>query len=366
MQSIALQKRFARGLVATSAICLALAVLIWQWCNLHRMWAGLQPAQGTVIGGAGVLIAGSLAFYGAHRSLAQAKVEAAADLANVQDSLREQQDALGQTHRRETIRDLRARFAVAASQLADPSATVRLAGVYAMASLADDWHSADPPNDSERQVCVDVLCANLRLPYSPETPIAQAAERQVRLTVTRVIREHLQKNAQSSWQDCNFDFSETTFVDAEMDFLSARFSGSVDFSGTTFASGTVSLRGAVFTGATVNFARATFDDATVTFWHATFEESRINFSGVLLAGGSLDFRETVFSSGDIDFFGSVFSGGEVDFTEAEFSGSEVNFTSPRAWSPGPNVPWTDISPAGITPSRWPPTLVPGTLRKRSK
>ena len=40
-------------------------------------------------------------------------------------------------------------------------AAVRLAGVYAMAGLADDW----PEN---RQTCVDVLCGYLRMPYEPD------------------------------------------------------------------------------------------------------------------------------------------------------------------------------------------------------
>ena len=40
-------------------------------------------------------------------------------------------------------------------------AAVRSAGVYAMAGLADDW-------EANRQTCVDVLCAYLRMPYEPD------------------------------------------------------------------------------------------------------------------------------------------------------------------------------------------------------
>ena len=59
-------------------------------------------------------------------------------------------------------RMLNERFATAAGQLGgDKPTAVRLAGVYAMAALADDW----PKN---RQTCVDVLCAYLRLPYDPD------------------------------------------------------------------------------------------------------------------------------------------------------------------------------------------------------
>jgi hypothetical protein len=64
-------------------------------------------------------------------------------------------------------------------------------GVYAIAGLADDW----PEN---RQTCVDVLCAHLRMPYWPdpgdEAPapeqLAFRANREVRHTVIRVITAH--------------------------------------------------------------------------------------------------------------------------------------------------------------------------------
>ena len=56
---------------------------------------------------------------------------------------------------------LKERFATAADQLDSGKPAVRLAGVYAMADLADDWAE-------NRQTCVDVLCAYLRMPYEPD------------------------------------------------------------------------------------------------------------------------------------------------------------------------------------------------------
>jgi hypothetical protein len=53
------------------------------------------------------------------------------------------------------------RFTAIAAQLGDAQPAVRLAGVHAMAGLADDWKQ-------NRQTCVDVLCAYLRLPYDPD------------------------------------------------------------------------------------------------------------------------------------------------------------------------------------------------------
>jgi hypothetical protein len=57
---------------------------------------------------------------------------------------------------RRTSRDtLNARFATAADKLGSEAPAVRLAGIYAMTGLADDW----PEN---RQTCVEVLCGYLR------------------------------------------------------------------------------------------------------------------------------------------------------------------------------------------------------------
>src|SRR5215472_16969002 len=73
-------------------------------------------------------------------------------------TLAEQRDHLDRTLAEQRTRTLNERFATAAGQLGgDKPPAVRLAGVYAMAGLADDW-------EENRQTCVDVLCGYLRLP----------------------------------------------------------------------------------------------------------------------------------------------------------------------------------------------------------
>ena len=108
-------------------------------------------------------------------------------------TLAAQREQLDRTLAEQRTRTLNERFATAAGQLgSDKPPAVRLAGVYAMAGLADDW-------DENRQTCVDVLCAYLRMPYEPdpgdEAPeperLAFRANREVRHTVIRVITAHL-------------------------------------------------------------------------------------------------------------------------------------------------------------------------------
>ena len=113
---------------------------------------------------------------------------------DTQEALEEQRKQLDRTLAEQRTRTLNERFAAAAGQLgSDKPPAVRLAGVYAMAGLADDW----PEN---RQTCVDVLCGYLRMPYEPEPGdeargperLAFRASREVRHTVIRVITAHLQ------------------------------------------------------------------------------------------------------------------------------------------------------------------------------
>lgn len=93
------------------------------------------------------------------------------------------------------------RYQEAASQLGQDKAAVRLAGVYAMARLADDW-------PEQRQTCIDVLCAYLRMPGHQETAQGvDEVEKQVRIAILRVIGDHLDAERSINWCDCDFDFS---------------------------------------------------------------------------------------------------------------------------------------------------------------
>jgi hypothetical protein len=110
------------------------------------------------------------------------------------------------------------------------SATVRLAGVYAMAHLADDW-------PKQRQMCVDVLCAYLRMPLPADD--AAAGEWQVRDSIVRLIDAHVtvvkrrRLPDEISWSGMSFDFSGGYFRDLKME--APAFSDHVSFAGATFA-----------------------------------------------------------------------------------------------------------------------------------
>jgi uncharacterized protein YjbI with pentapeptide repeats len=265
-------------------------------------------------------------------------------------TLEEQRKQLDRTLAEQRTRTLNERFATAAGQLgSDKPPAVRLAGVYAMAGLADDW----PEN---RQTCVDVLCGYLRMPYEPdpgdEAPgperLAFRASREVRHTVIRVITAHLKGDAAVSWQGLNLDFTgavfdggnfaatrfsggivlftQAEFSSALVGFDLADFSGAlVSFDGAKFSGGTVSFNFVKFTGAMVSFDGAEFSGGNVTFDSAEFTGALVSFSGAEFPGGRVSFIDAEFPGGRVSFIDAEFSGGAVGFDGAEFSGGNVSF-----------------------------------------
>ncbi|MET7843685.1 pentapeptide repeat-containing protein [Streptomyces sp. NPDC005356] len=229
---------------------------------------------------------------------------------------RKQLLAEGDAHRADA-NQLADRYTTAAEQLGHGQAAVRLAGVYALARLADDW-------EEQRQVCIDVLCAYLRMPYEPDptAPDHKTGEKEVRQTIIRVIRDHLQDpHTSTTWCWNSFNFTGAIFDGG--DFLNSHFRGVVSFDGATFSGGTVSFFGARFSGA-VSFVRATFGDGTVSFDDATFGGGTVAFFDATF-GGTVSFDRATFSDGAVGFFGATFGDGTVSFDRARFGEGTVGF-----------------------------------------
>jgi hypothetical protein len=275
---------------------------------------------------------------------------------------------------REATRLHTERFSQAVDKLGSDSPAVRLGGVHALAGLADD-----APDDNLRQTCIDVLCAYLQLPFTPDPgndPAHQEehhrylAFRKVRHTILRLIGDHYRRpqGTHRSWQGCDLDLTGVT-IDGSMDFGGAAFSGgTVNFRGAAFSDGTVYFGGATFSGSEVYFGGATFSDGGVSFDGATFSDGevffgsatfsggRVFFGSATFSGGEVFFGSATFSDGTVDFGGARFSGGEVFFGAATFSGGRVNFYG--ATGPAPEGLLAAVgtpAPAAIgLPSAWLP------------
>ncbi|MBT2449670.1 pentapeptide repeat-containing protein [Streptomyces sp. ISL-43] len=245
---------------------------------------------------------------------------AAAVLAGVY-AYRKQRLAEGDADRADD-NQLAERYTTAAEQLGHAQAAVRLAGVYAMTRLADDWIE-------QRQVCINVLCAYLRMPYEPD-PEAEAykqGEREVRHTIIRVIRDHLRRQASISWSANDFDFTHANFDGG--DLSESRFQGSASFNDAKFSSGTISFDLAEFSGHPmvdlVDFRNAEFSGGEVGFRGAKFNGSIVLFSGADFSGGTVSFLASKFIAGGVYFDRAKFSGSRVDFGAAKFIGGKVGF-----------------------------------------
>ena len=209
----------------------------------------------------------------------------------------------------EAVQKFNERFGSAAEQLANESPAVRLAGVYAMAGLADDW--AD-----KRQVCVDVLSGYLRISQERD------GETEVREAILRMVRDHTRASAKISWSALDFDFTGVTMENA--DFARLEFHGEVLFDGAEFVGGVASFAGAEF-GKLLSFHGARFAAAETNFAGVTFTKGKAEFVGAEFAGDKVDFADAFFESSSVAFFRCRFTAPAVDFSELDFAFGRVVF-----------------------------------------
>jgi hypothetical protein len=251
-------------------------------------------------------------------------------------------------------------YVKAADQLGSDKAAVRLAGLYALERLAQN-------TPGQRQTIVNVICAYLRMPFTPpgdrQPPPARGATRrygtmpghprrpaptpmaavdlreelQVRLTAQRILSDHLTipeginpasieaaglaaDPALPFWPGIHLDLTAATLVDftlnraraAEAVFIDATFTGLALFEDATFTggarfSGAIFTGGAWFNGATFTggawFSRATFT-GDARFGGATFTDLA-DFDGATFTSDAW-FNVATFTS-DAWFSGATFT-----------------------------------------------------------
>ena len=219
----------------------------------------------------------------------------------------------GRAEKREKDRTVDTKVQDAINQLGSDKASTRIAGVYALADIADRYRGG------YRQRVVDILCGYLRSDrssYAPDRsgqPVwdasghlveSVASDEAVESTILSVMRDRLRKERKDDktgktivrqtvdddqlWCACTFDLHGATFHEAvdlthstfecvpcfrgtkferNADFRGAHFAGYADFRGATFAGG-AGFRWATFAGGAY-FVRATFAGGAYFVW-ATF------------------------------------------------------------------------------------------------
>lgn len=217
----------------------------------------------------------------AQRTAAEAQKTAAKAL-----ELSTRQHELERERRQDAVvSELRSRYSVAAEQLGAPAPTVKLAGVFALATLADDWSRQD--SSADRQTCIDLLLATYR---STDDHVMQAA---IWRTVTDRFRP--KANTGGRWEGCHVDFSETSLPGSKLD--SIRIDGFLDFSQTSSTRGPYIVQGATLR-----------------------QRGLLSFNGAVHSG--LEFRDCVFESGQLDLT-DVFVDQRILFQQCHFDGTYV-------------------------------------------
>ncbi|OZC87763.1 pentapeptide repeat-containing protein [Rhodococcus sp. 05-340-1] len=283
--------------------------------------------------------------------------------------------ALGQQQfSQDSVRALRERYTAATEQLGSHSFAVRLAGLYAIAALADDWRASGEPG--EQQTCIDVICAYLRTPTIPMSEVlddarelisvedeqaGSKAEYEVRRTAVRIIAERTRPRAtppapgsypdfvDGPWSDRRFDLTGAELVDADfssctfddLDLTNAQLLGQTTFSAAElrrvrFTNARFRARGQRKGGAdfsTAHLRAAIFEDVRM-FVPCGFERTKFKdsatFRGAMFTG-SVSFVSARFSESSATLFDEVnFGTDHVTFARARFDGpvdlSKVDFT----------------------------------------
>lgn len=210
-------------------------------------------------------------------------------------------------------------YGKAADQLGSDKAPVRLAGVYALERLAHD-------QPQHRQTVVNLLCAYLRMPYTPpESPedTESAQEQLVRMTVQDVFETHLRPaDEERFWPDIDLRITAATL---EFFWFRQCRVRSATFRHTTFHE-IAAFRDTEFTvGA--DFHRTHFT-GTADLRRVAFGPRRVNF------------RNTTFD-GNVDFGDEPEAGRTVDLTDATAAAAAEDRGWPAGWHDEPSQENTD-------------------------
>jgi hypothetical protein len=202
----------------------------------------------------------------------------------------------------------------AITKLGNPEHAAKIAGVYALADIADTHKGA------YRQRVVDILCGYLRTNRTQDNA--------VEATIIGIMRKHLLKaRAEEAgttsveqvmgddqlWCDCDFNFHGTRFSEPFI-FSYVTFEKTVSFVRAVFEE--YALFEEVSFGQDAFFAGAQFKE--YTFFATTYFEKGAYFTGTRFEDNA-GFSGTSFEY-DADFTCAVFVN-DGDFTQASFTGS---------------------------------------------
>ncbi len=312
----------------------------WHW----YLDQTITPGHGTIIGGIFVVTAAAIAYTGTH--LTRTSNERLANQRNELDTTNTQR-----AHDLTDTQELRRRFVTTTAQFADPSPEVRLAGVYALEALTDDW--IDRGKHTDAQTCINYLCGYLTRPYTrpTEDPTLRTHTTRthhtkynytdeihehprddvnVRQAITRTIANHLQPEHHHNWSNYNYDLTGAHFQNA--DFTGSHFKGTIDFTKANFQGEQTSFDDAEFHGERTSFNEAEFHGEQTSFVEAKFHGERTTFFCAEFHSERTWFGLAEFHSKRTTFRGAEFHGEQTSFRGAEFHSERSTFQDAEFYS----------------------------------
>lgn len=241
--------------------------------------------------------------------------------------LSNRQHALDQDRRKDAvIAELRTRYAKSAEQLGSEQLPVRLAGVYSVAALADDW--ADLGYVDEKQVCIDLLSACFRSRPPSGEDDAEARE-EILAAVVEVVRGRVRRNTpdRKFWGRSNIVLANPGHLPS-LDSVILYDGGVLDFRDAEINHG-VRIRHIELNGGVLSFQSLRAGDGPLEV-----SDSRL-FSGLLAVGYGHRKQESA-ASRRVVFTRVTFDGGSMDlalggcsitFSDCVFKGGHLKFSS---------------------------------------
>lgn len=306
----------------------------------------------------GLIVAGALAVPGAVLAYRRQKaLDHANSLKEAEHKHKEFSD--NREHAASRERNLRDRYTTCAEQLAHNSPSVQIAGVYGLASLAEDWHSIGKVD--ERQVCVDLLCAVLRSPRD--------TAKEVRSTILRILLKRRgridspwdEPTEDPGWTQVHYDLTGADLSEMSLnraDLSYARLDGAnltnvfliqADLDRSELPDANLSgayLQSATFLGAFLDRATLTdacFVDADLTDAHLSSADlTRADLTRALFCTADLDEANlTGADLTDAELIGAILT--DANLTDANLTGADIT---------GADLTGANLTGANLTRVRW--------------
>jgi uncharacterized protein YjbI with pentapeptide repeats len=215
-------------------------------------------------------------------------------------------------HRREVMVDRQKRLTTIAEQLSSTNEPSRLAGIYSLSALADEWQVDG--EEGLRDVAIDIMCAYLRKAVKDGE---FSGDRQVRAAAAGEIKKHIVQDAPLKWPGNKINLSGALLMATNFD--DCNFPGA-DLARAAFAQ--ASVKRANFEGA--QLSRTSFTSARAQ--GASFRNTRLRGCSLRRA----ELQDTYFSGATLMPLKVPVRGGVTHLTYirgANFSGADLRGTA---------------------------------------